>query len=94
MKKKTIISIDYNELDKLVKENYKQKFEVVEDLELSNDSDKLISVSKEKLSIYEEANIRKFVDTGHYNWTTHTLLKDMCNKGIIEEGDYLIKVSW
>ena len=43
--------------------------------------------------IYKE-KIEKFIKTGNENYMLTYLLQDMCNRDIIEEGNYLIDISW
>ena len=55
---------------------------------------KTFSVSKEELDEYIKKDINKFIETGKYSYLAHHLFQDMCNKGIIEPGNYLINVYW
>jgi hypothetical protein len=81
--------VDYSDLEDFINEHYKSDYEIVAANEWNNDTSYSINVEKEEFTEYEEEKLRDF------NFCTiRIILLDLCNKGLIEEGDYLIKVSW
>lgn len=95
MKKVSYIELDYGELEDLIKKTYGHSYEFVAQEELMNDMSKTYSVKKEVLEQWDQEDLDGFITSGRIkNWRTHTILTDLANKGIIEEGDYLINISW
>lgn len=102
---KTLRIVDWKELDreiekylkdkKLVpatvgKNNYKFEFSCVAAGEWNNDSDHQFDVEPEPLDEYE---IRE-LGLGNISYKTSAILNAMCNDGLIERGEYLVRVSW
>lgn len=89
--------IDSHELSRFINQEYNKKgtYEFSYDEEVSNDSQHLFPVKKEKLYEWDERTLEEFVNTGYSNSKlTAILLTDMCNRDVIPEGNYLIKVNW
>ncbi len=92
--KKEIIEVDYDVFQEKVKDFYGVKeFSFVADQEASNDSIHEFSVSNPADYIDEE-EMEEFKKTGKYSFLTDSILNDMCEKGEIEPGDYIINVCW
>lgn len=85
-------SIDYNDLNSLIKKVYDVDFESC--LDQSNDSTLSISVDG-MLSLFDQNDLEVFLSTKiqEYN-TLRLLLNDMCRKNLIEPGQYLVNISW
>ena len=83
------IEIDANDLDTLVRETYGINYKCVVSGEWNNDSYHKYKVSKRKLANYEKDDMTypRLADID-------TILTDLCNKDIIEAGNYLITVCW
>ena len=93
--KKTVLSVDYLDLEKAIQEFYGVKsFSVVVDLKAGNDTVHEICVEKEPLDEYGAKKLKAFGAGGHPTFVLRTLLTDMCNQGAIESGTYLIGVCW
>lgn len=96
--KKTILEVDYNELDKSINEFLKEKgikgeFEVVADEELNNDSQKsfLVDGKEDEFFLkYDLPDIKK----GKFSFKTGTILNWMCIEGKIEAGEYIVDICW
>lgn len=88
-----IYSIDYSELNGiLIKEYGFNDFECA--LEQSNGSNIRIEVDG-VFSMYEENELTKFLETGRQEYsTTRLLMNNLCRRGKIYPGTYLIDVSW
>jgi hypothetical protein len=97
MEKKTMFTCDYNEFERLVVETFKvdqDYYEFVADMECGNDSGHEFNVKKEPLGKYEQEDLDKWLAGSGQGWMTHNLIQEMCNRGVIEEGNYLISVCW
>ena len=85
--KKEYYTIDYSDLEKLIEDVYRKPFDFVEDSEASNGSAKAFFIKKRELNTWDLVDI---ADASN----TRVLLIDMCNKGLLPEGNYLVSVSW
>jgi len=98
---RTIISVDYRSIESLIDRHFKTQehkygFELpcVEERGSGDGEDWEISISKEELSEYHS---RYFKPDSNGNWcqfSTVTLLTELCNRDIIPAGNYLISISW
>lgn len=85
-------SIDYNDLNSLIKKVYDVDFESC--LDQSNDSTLFISVDG-ILSRFDQTDLEVFLSTESQEYNTlRLLLNDMCRKNLIEPGQYLVNISW
>ena len=92
--KKTIFEVDYNDLDRFIAHHYQLNY-FEGTLESSNDTSHSITVEKEPLSKWDVTDMEKILKDGNCEyWKLHIVLQDLCNKGIIEPGQYLVRVSW
>ena len=92
--KKTIFEMNDNVFDQIVNRAYgKTDFSLVANEELSNDISKKYTILKKKLSEYDQKDLAQFIDSDK-SWVSYILIQDLCNKGILEEGVYIINVSW
>lgn len=94
VEKKTLFVVDYNDLDSFISKTYGREYEIVADLELMNDMSKSTIVKKEPLDQWDLNNLHEWITTGRKNWMFHTLMTDLCNRELIEPGEYLIEISW
>ena len=90
--------VEYKDLEHYINSHYGTSgYSVVADMECSNDSSVTIDcVKKQDLDEYEKKELTKFLDSdgNDGSYITSTLMLDLCNKGLIPEGDYLIRVCW
>lgn len=93
-KRETLIVVDYGDLENFIDEVYDHDFELVADQELSNDVDKKMNIHPEELDEYDQAKLDKFVCGQNPSYMLRILMTDMCNRGLIEAGTYLIEISW
>ncbi len=91
--KETSYSIDYNDLDKILRKEYDcPNYECA--LDQSNGSTIRIDVDGEFTELGDE-NLQEYFDTKSQDYsTTDLLMNDLCRKGKLEPGLYLIDVSW
>lgn len=96
-RKRTFYVLDMGTFEEIIRKEYKQPdFNLLDDYygSIDNGSSKFFyNIKKEKLAKFEKDDIEKFIKNCQQNMTVG-LLKDMCNKGKIPEGDYLIEVCW
>lgn len=86
MTKREVRIIEENDLNKFISEYYnKPKFNSAYEFEWMNDTSYFIEVEKREMDEY---------DYKHMFSSPWRVFTDLCNKGIVEEGEYLIKVSW
>ncbi len=94
-KKKVVIEVDYSELDELIEKQYGRKYECVAYEEWSNYESHSFDVQKEKLDDYDKEKIDNWNSkNGSGMYMTTIFLNDMCNRGVIEPGEYLVNVYW
>jgi hypothetical protein len=100
MKVKTVIEMDYGELETLVNNHYGlphngDGYEFVAVQECGNDSAHTFYIPKaEPLNKYNQYVIDKLRSGKAPIYHNHTILQDLVNNGVLAPGEYLIKVSW
>ncbi|KKL24088.1 hypothetical protein LCGC14_2418810, partial [marine sediment metagenome] len=64
--------------------------------ECSNDSDHSFLAERKELDRYGQKKIQEFIeDPANAGYcVVNDIFNDLCNKGIIEPGHYLVWVSW
>lgn len=87
---KTILEVDYRELRRYICECY--DLDSFAFLEMSNDSTHTFSVDGvvEDEDLVDESIDRQNIEV----WALSDLLNDMCSKGYIKAGEYLLTVCW
>lgn len=90
----TYYEIEWTALERFVGEIYGQKYDFVSDMEVSNDSEHSFKVQKRQFSEWDVKDLEAFKTTGKTGWRAHLILDDLCNRGLIPEGNYLITVCW
>lgn len=93
MKKETIIRADYREVEKLINKTYGIDYSIVECEELGNDSTVSFNNINGEIESEEEHELEETI-LGNNMYRTHLLLNDLCRKGLIEAGNYVIDVRW
>tara|TARA_R110000851_G_scaffold1833_1_gene7189 strand:+ start:286 stop:612 length:327 start_codon:yes stop_codon:yes gene_type:complete len=78
-------------LDKLVAEVYGKSF----DIGSNNDADYVITIKNESLDAYDIAALDGIIKSGYIDdYQLHLIMTDLCNKGVIAAGNYVVTVSW
>ena len=87
--------IEYDDLENFINKHYKfeHSFEIPCDQEAGNGSNINISVKKEKFRKYDLQELKEF-NGSNKSFMLQTILTDLANKDLIEEGEYLISISW
>lgn len=89
---KTYKVVDYQDVQRLVEKTYKMprgSFNLPYNETWENDSEHIIPVKPGKI---EGLNLIEL--KAPRGCSIYILFQDMCNRGIIESGDYLIQVCW
>ena len=82
------------DLEKLITDHYSRDYEIVSDNEWNNDSSYKQNISKGEIDDFYKERFEDWKQGfGGSNYMLRHILQDLCNKGEIEEGNYLIDVS-
>lgn len=93
-KKKTVVEVDYDELESLIECVYGREVELVVSEEWGNYEAHTFSADG-KLDKYEEAALLKFQEEGYASFgITRVLLNDLVRKGEIEASEYVVSIFW
>jgi hypothetical protein len=95
VKKVTHFEVGYSDLEALIKHEYGHNYSVIADLEASNDSKEEVQALKGENNDDDQEEIANYRATGSQgDVSIWTLMNDMADRGVIEEGDYLIDICW
>lgn len=90
-----VISVDYFDLEELVKRVYSQsEYSFVADEEMGNDSQKLYRDINGEVDEYDEEKVKNFRENGGYSYSSNAILNDLCRNKHIPPGNYLIDICW
>lgn len=84
----------YYVLEEIIKEKFDKNFSVISDLEAGNGLCYDFEVKKKELKEYEQQNLLSWMKGEYMCYMTPTLLQLLVNRDILQEGNYLINVSW
>ena len=91
----THIVVDAFDLEQLIRETYGQpEYDIISDMQCYNDSEYEYVGKKNSINNFDVTNIEEFKRTGKGNFLFNTLFQDMINTNVLDEGQYLIKISW
>lgn len=90
---KTTHYVDYSNMENYLSEKIGRRVEIIES---ANDTDYHLSLKKEKIEDYDKETIDDFLKTGYIgmDYEYHTIFTHCVNEGWLEEGDYVLRVSW
>lgn len=95
---RTFRVIDYADWNDFIKEVYGlSNYNIVADEDLRNDEYYKFHAECCKVDDYDEEELAKFVKFLNGELVTHMtfiLMRDLCNRGLITESEYLITVSY
>jgi hypothetical protein len=90
-----INTMSWLEFENIVKIVYGEEYDFVEMEYADNDSQHLFKdIQLKDLDSQQKIAMKIFLNGGRESLMAETLLQDLCNKGEIPEGNYLINVSW
>ena len=85
--------VEYGDLEQLIGDTYGKEFSVISALCCGNDT--MHSVRAQNCADkWEKREIQDWLDGGHEEIGLHGIFSDMCEKGLLEAGDYLVNVYW
>ena len=94
LKKTDYYEMDYSTLEELVEKHLGFNPECIANWEMGNDSSKPLVISK-TLDKYEEDELKNLLENGEQDYNCPDLcMVELCRKGIIPEGNYLINICW
>lgn len=93
--KEVMVTVEYGDLEEFITKVYGLKeWSFVADQECGNDSQHSFDVDG-KVEEYDLEEIKEFQEKKvQSQFLTPVLLNDCCAKGLIEKGEYLIRVCW
>ncbi|RLA40320.1 MAG: hypothetical protein DRR06_17615, partial [Gammaproteobacteria bacterium] len=89
-KKKTIMEVDYSDIEKFISYHYGFNFDLHRDQVDLNCNVRFITLSKENMGIGCKMSLEAYKETGKGVYMFSTLMRDLCNRDLIEEGEYII----
>lgn len=93
--KKTMIEVDYHEVECLIQETYGIKeYNIACAEETGNDTALSYTISPEEADEYTLESIEKMRSGKEVSYRTQSIMDDLCFRGLIEAGDYVIEISW
>jgi hypothetical protein len=90
----TAYQVDYYNLEDFIKSVYGKDYSFIQDQECGNDSSHEFHISKKKLRKYDQKKLEEFANDGEYCFSADVIMGDLCHKGLIEPGHYIVKVCW
>jgi len=94
MKREIVMMCDYDEIENIIMDTYGKYYEIPSGEELNNDSSLTFNCAKGELYEYDKETLDRFIYTGRGDWLLNILVQDLCNKGKLAEGKYVMSVSW
>ena len=94
---KTLISTDYKDIEKLIKEVYGVEYEILPMEEVGSSqyaATYSMTASKGELDEYDQEEIDSLIDGKPHQYILSAIMNDLCNKGHVPEGEYVIEVNW
>ncbi len=86
----TLYVISNRDWNEIVRKQYDvPKYDFWDDNEADRDGTYQFTVRKRELSRWDLDDLKKFKD-GQASFMTNTILTDLCNQNLIDEGEYLI----
>ena len=87
--------IEYGALEKIIQQHYSRPDYEIPSEEEFGQGWKTYVLAKRELNEYGAKDIEQFIaktKQGHY--MLHTLLQDLCNKGLVPEGKLFVDITW
>lgn len=88
---KTYFVVDAYEFDRFIQEAYgRSEYNFGADLEIDPEETCVTFTVTGEVLEYRESAITLFIEKGEYFMSARYLLDDLCRRGLIEEGNYLV----
>lgn len=96
MKRKVIIDCDYSEIDEIISNRFGKEYEIAVSNEWGNDESHELYLSKsDKFYSWDEDKLAAWLAGTSTQPPSHQyLMHILCVEDVLEEGAYLINVSW
>lgn len=90
---KQTIYVSHFDLQDFLSEKIGKSVEVIDS---NNDTDYSISVKKEEIDDSDMDSVNTFLEKGYISmeYDYHAIFRYCANQGWIDEGDYVLEVSW
>ena len=92
--KKTVFIVKASDLEVFIKEFYGREYEIAAGEEEGNDTIVECVVDKKRLCKYDKDCIKKWLDGENVYFLLNDLMDDMYSKGVLENGTYMVDISW
>lgn len=93
--KRTIFEVDAFDFEEFVRFTYGHEYCFQADEEQGNDTTfDMGALTKEPLDTYDAGNLAEFKQIGKYSYLSRVIMQDLCNRGLIEAGEYQISLSY
>ncbi len=96
-KKEVKITCDYNDIEEIILEEYGYQYEIMPMEEVGSSQYAAVyevDVSQGELDEYEQGYIDNLKQGRPDQYCLGAIMQDLCNKGKLEAGSYIIDVSW
>lgn len=96
-KTKTVISVDYNDLEDVIREFYGHEYEILPMEEIGSSqyaATTEMTVKKGDLDKWAYKGIEALKAGNPEQYSLSYILQDLANNGEIPEGDYMIGINW
>ena len=95
--KKTVIMCDYIEVERLINDTFfdgKNRYEMV----LAEEADGHSSITLQIFGKSSEKEVQLMIEKGlrddFNSYTKYVAMEELCKRGLIEAGEYVIDMSW
>jgi hypothetical protein len=94
LKEKTVFACDSEDIERFICGTYSlSQFEAT--IESHNDTNHLYDIKKRPLDDHAQGKLREFLERKWCeDYNLRIILTDLCNKDLLPEGEYLVRVSW
>lgn len=94
-KKVIHFEVKYSDLNKFISEMYDMDFNIIHDQECSNDYVVELFAEKNGLGECEKKQVAEWSkEGGKTYYLASSILCDLCDKDLVDEGAYLIDICW
>jgi len=90
----TFIVVDALDLEQQVQKSFGQPFNFQADQELGNDSEKVFQIEARLENSFDNLRLTEFNEGRDPGAMTQSLLEELCRRGEIEPGRYLVRLSY
>jgi hypothetical protein len=95
--KEVKITCDYNDIEKIILEEYGHQYEIMPMEEVGSSQYAAVyevNVSQGELVLYQREYLDNLKQGRPDPFCLVDIMQDLCNKGKLEAGSYIIDVSW